>query len=554
MTAVAARAAAERAVGGRVAAARAAVATGKRHPHWGSNPRPREKGRRRSKKKFTIVNLRASTSTSAPMGICVTPLTVTAFCPYLRPAVVASPHLSRHLKLLASEVTKSHYRALPAEFVRRPPDDNEKEDEAEFIVTDLFLLVAVLPPLLGFVFYPTLAYLTEQGIRAFGPLGVSVDGNQLAVELLRPTATGVVLPTLSIVLGSLLATTINVLRERQVTLRASLNKEACEMRLLRGMTLAMFGTAQHSSRRVEALEMLHGHTQLVLSESTSGAQDRVRLMLTDSDGISANPLTNFSNMLHGVDGAAASREVTVKSAAELIVFLNLQRSDRIAALLSGFPPIHFAILAGLGMSILSIFLVTARSEVLQYLNLLQLRFLFAILVAICSAAAALCVDLDDPFRGSYEISESVEQFERLSSELLGDIAEAEADARAERDGEGAMRQSWGVRDTVYFHLLTGTAAGQIRALGDALAWSGRKGRGWNKKLHHFLKKVPPDASGSTGGPPSQELLIEGTQPIWEDALLPASGDGTAYYKQRGNRAKRYKLVVGLRQARSIPRV
>ena len=43
-----------------------------------------------------------------------------------------------------------------------------------------------------------------------------VDGNAFAATLLRPTINGVVVPTLSIALGTLLATTVNVLRDRQV--------------------------------------------------------------------------------------------------------------------------------------------------------------------------------------------------------------------------------------------------------------------------------------------------------------------------------------------------
>jgi hypothetical protein len=49
-----------------------------------------------------------------------------------------------------------------------------------------------------------------------GGVGVMVDGNAFAATLLRPTVNGVVVPTLSIALGTLLATTVNVLRDRQV--------------------------------------------------------------------------------------------------------------------------------------------------------------------------------------------------------------------------------------------------------------------------------------------------------------------------------------------------
>ena len=50
-----------------------------------------------------------------------------------------------------------------------------------------------------------------------------------------------------------------------------------------------------------------------------------------------------------------------------------------------------------------IFLVVSNQNVLQYLNTLQLRTLFALLVAACSSTAALCIDLNDPFRGSFKV-------------------------------------------------------------------------------------------------------------------------------------------------------
>ena len=53
----------------------------------------------------------------------------------------------------------------------------------------------------------------------------------------RPTAP---YPTL----GTLLATTINVLRNRQVEMRACINKEVCELRLLRRAIFGMFGESR----------------------------------------------------------------------------------------------------------------------------------------------------------------------------------------------------------------------------------------------------------------------------------------------------------------------
>ena len=55
------------------------------------------------------------------------------------------------------------------------------------------------------------------------------SGSVFANNLLRPTITGVVVPVISIALATLVSTTVNVLRQRQVDLRAYVNKEACEL-------------------------------------------------------------------------------------------------------------------------------------------------------------------------------------------------------------------------------------------------------------------------------------------------------------------------------------
>ena len=56
----------------------------------------------------------------------------------------------------------------------------------------------------------------------------SVDGNAYEIAVLEPTLTGIVLPAVSITLGTLLATTVGTLRERQVEIRSCLNREASE--------------------------------------------------------------------------------------------------------------------------------------------------------------------------------------------------------------------------------------------------------------------------------------------------------------------------------------
>ena len=95
-------------------------------------------------------------------------------------------------------------------------------------------------------------------------------------------------------------------------------------------------------------------------------------------------------MLHGVDGAAASRQGSVAAADDLILSLNSHRSKRVALLLTDFPVLHWDILFGLNLIILISFLLTSNQSVSEYLSSFQLRFLFAVIVGVFSGTAILC--------------------------------------------------------------------------------------------------------------------------------------------------------------------
>ena len=108
--------------------------------------------------------------------------------------------------------------------------------------------------------------------------------------------------------------------------------------------------------------------------------------------------------------------------------LNGHRSDRVATLLSVFPDIHWGILIGLAVNIIIAFLLTSNQTVLQYLNSIQLRFLFGTIVGVCSGTATLCYDLGNPFSGTFSIAGASTQLEDIRVCLREDIREALAES------------------------------------------------------------------------------------------------------------------------------
>jgi len=407
--------------------------------------------------------------------------------------------------------------------------ETEQEGEARDKQDQFFLLLAVAPSLLAFLSWEDVSRTLAILIDEYGAVR-AVDGGQFAINLLRPTITGVVVPVISIALATLVSTTVNVLRERQVELRALINKESCELRLLRRAVFGMFGTRQHASRRARALALMCGYVEQLERESSVGAVDALE-ELQLSGGIAVNELDRLAEMMHGVDGAAASRQGSVGAADDLILSLNGHRSDRVAMLLSVFPVIHWGVLVALSLSICVTFLLNSNQQVLKYLNSVQLRALFAILVGVLSGTATLCLDLADPFRGSFSVTEASTQLEDLRLCLKKDVEEAcaeageissnlvhaillggsrdssiknsdlvssrytpamelhtkKSDVEEERgisvvnsksengsggsgDDSGSSPRRYGLVSTVYFHLLTGPLGSNVRMLGDVIAW------------------------------------------------------------------------------------
>ena len=153
------------------------------------------------------------------------------------------------------------------------------------------------------------------------------------------------------------------------------------------------------------------------------------------------------------DGVSFNVQIHIKE-------LLLLRSARLALLQTTFPPIHWASMALLGCSIICAFLIEsdeqappppgaasatalsaaplnctdeltpnsrvrvcpARVQALQFLDLLQLRVLFTLLVGALAGIASICIDLNDLFRGSFSITPSTAQLRVLQRVIDEDLS------------------------------------------------------------------------------------------------------------------------------------
>lgn len=233
---------------------------------------------------------------------------------------------------------------------------------------------------------------------------ISVDGGALEIALIVPTVNGIVVPSISIVLGTLCAGTIGTLRQRQETMRARLNAESCDITALQSL-IVNGGARLPDGVRLRSLAYLRAYTSRILSEAREG----VDLALIERAGVADSELNGLLALAHSMGRSTGPEASWGRSVEALVQSLARTRSERLAALFSMYPLLHWAVLLLCQLSILLAFLIESDGAVLRFLDNFQLRVLWSALVGTFSAIDALMVDLVEPFAGMHRIDGSAAQ-------------------------------------------------------------------------------------------------------------------------------------------------
>jgi len=241
--------------------------------------------------------------------------------------------------------------------------------------------------------------------------------------------TGIVLPCVSFALGTLTATTISTLRQRQVQLRSELNTEACLIRNVLSAVEAIFPADVCECERLQAALLLRQYCSRVIIESRSG----INMAKLELQGAANSELDGLTRLLHHSEQLPADydrgRQPRFVGTTEFVTQMYIEklqfsRSSRLAVLETTFPTVHWLALVLLGSSIIFSFLLAADQETVLFLAKTQLRFLFSILIGALTATGCICADLNDPFRGAFRITPTTEQLvlirEIISQELMGE--------------------------------------------------------------------------------------------------------------------------------------
>ncbi|KAJ1435624.1 hypothetical protein B484DRAFT_266620 [Ochromonadaceae sp. CCMP2298] len=277
----------------------------------------------------------------------------------------------------------------------------------------LLYFMPFIAPFLGFLLFDPLAGAAHDAFLYLGAKNWAVvDGGQYKAEILAPAVNGIVVPTISITLATLVAGTISALRDRQSVIRECINKEACSLRAMHSTLMHMCrkATPQHSRN---VLSLLYRYNTRIVAENNP-VDDVNALCASDSE---LQTLLRYMYLMEGeVDATLVGSVIT------LLTDLNMHRSRRLTSLQSEFPTIHWAVISSLGISILSCFMIETDQDTLKFLDDTQLRILFAFLMGAVSSTALLCFDLSKPFKfGFFCISASVEQLLTIRNEIEKDL-------------------------------------------------------------------------------------------------------------------------------------
>jgi hypothetical protein len=326
----------------------------------------------------------------------------------------------------------SNASKLPNAKARRPTSDNDIESVLEFVIPTITPIIAFLsyePIARGFSFVTDLLSANDW---------VAVDGGTLQAKVITPAINGIIVPAVALLYATLTSTTITTLRQRQVDIRNSINLEAGELRNL-GHKVFMY---PKGPTRDFCRSYLLQYTSRLLQEcqphvsSASDVIDPRRGMDTELNG--------FLIQVHqGYDDP-----IPVHLASESfssVTRLRTYRINRITALQSTYPALHYVTLVILALAECIVFLMETNQDVIFFLSAFQLKVLWAIIVGTFTACFAVFYDLGAPFTGTYKISASVEQLyvirEALKASAILDQEETKADSLSLTLGEEPKAES-----------------------------------------------------------------------------------------------------------------
>jgi hypothetical protein len=262
-------------------------------------------------------------------------------------------------------------------------------------------LIPICNPVLAYFSYEILAQHVNDIVEGLSDNSwVAVDGGAYQAKIIAPAINGVVMPAISILFATLISNTVSSLRQRLLDIRLAINMESGDLRVLATMVDAFPPGVRPHQDRVRAY--LIQYTSRLIAECRPGVQ--IDTLETGMDSEMCGVLAQLNTMSSASSSSARVVPVGLLSESYAAVTrLHQERCRRISALQSTFPSLHFFLMTMLAVSICVAFLMETNQELLIFLNSIQLRILWTMLVGTFSALGVVCYDLCDPFGGSNKV-------------------------------------------------------------------------------------------------------------------------------------------------------
>lgn len=309
--------------------------------------------------------------------------------------------------------------------------------------TDLALrYLPFIMPLLAYSTYEYTAMVFEKTVEFLSHNNwVAVDGGQYQANIITPAINGLVVPSMALLFATMTSNTITTLRQRQLQIRTSLNTEANDLRMISTMVDSLPPELRGVKNQLR--EYLVQYASRVIAESRPGISVDLQMFIGSMDTEMVGFLGMWNKLSMGSYGtmyvdtmlAPASHEppgphpndlglapdrlrgavpflapIVFSEVYDAMTRLRHERSTRLSSLQATYPALHYVILGLLAGSICTVFLMETNQELLIFLSAIQLRILWSMLIGTFSALAVVNYDMRDPFRGSYNVAVSVDQF------------------------------------------------------------------------------------------------------------------------------------------------
>jgi hypothetical protein len=224
------------------------------------------------------------------------------------------------------------------------------------LIDGLLYVIPVVAPILAYCSYTNVQSAFVQFIDLLSNAKwVVVDGGLYQTQIITPAINGIVVPSVAVLFATLVTNTVTTLRQRQLSIRTSLNMEASELRILQSMvdSFPVDNDADHddddddevpsiSDYQDQCRRYLMHYAIRILAES----QDTVNYSTLEYSGSidsEMNALVSKLNELSRIEhqrGLSRMSPHLLSESYAAITRLNSERATRISALQSVSLPYH----------------------------------------------------------------------------------------------------------------------------------------------------------------------------------------------------------------------